>query len=73
MPNKIAKPKLSWKDVFNGSKKHWRHIGAAEKTAFDAGYEYFAWNERIYTVYESAKHDGTYRERDTGLTPKDLA
>lgn len=49
MPKKTAK--LSWKDVFDGSKIRW--IGArqgAVLAATKAGYTYLAWMDRIYEL-----------------------
>tara|TARA_R110000737_G_C14425427_1_gene458628 strand:- start:351 stop:542 length:192 start_codon:yes stop_codon:yes gene_type:complete len=42
---------LSWKDVFDTSKKHWGHISIVVDFIEETGYEYFSWNGRIYDTY----------------------
>tara|TARA_R110000796_G_scaffold126793_7_gene241806 strand:+ start:501 stop:674 length:174 start_codon:yes stop_codon:yes gene_type:complete len=53
---------LTWKDVFDASKKDWNGINAIADFIDDAGYEYFAFKEKIYDVY------GNYIK----MTTKDL-
>jgi hypothetical protein len=48
--NKSAK--LTWRDVFD-CKKQYGHINDIAWTACDAGYSYFAWNDRVYKITNS--------------------
>jgi len=41
---------MQWKDVFNSSHKWWGGRDRARTAALDAGYKFFSWNDRIYTV-----------------------
>lgn len=53
---------LTWKTVFNAGLRNWGHIDYALGVAESAGYNYIAWNDRIYTM----------SGRDTGLTVQDV-
>ena len=39
---------LSWKDVFDTTKKIYGHIDCAYNVVIQTGYEYFVWNENVY-------------------------
>ena len=58
---------LSWKDVLDP--KGW--VGGLDlmyNRTLAAGYEYFAWNDRIYQITVG----GSSQAIDTGLTVKDI-
>ena len=39
---------LTWKEVFDTSKKMYGHIDCAHEVIVKTGYEYFVWNENVY-------------------------
>lgn len=58
-----------WKAVFNSALRVpiWGHVSIAAAAAIEAGYEYIAWNGRVYSLKESHCHIV-----DTGFTTNDL-
>jgi hypothetical protein len=53
---------MSWRHVFDCSKKNYGYITAGAKAAKEAGYKYFYWNDAVYEV----------EGQRTNLTGKDL-
>ena len=58
---------LTWRDVFDCKITYW-HISNILKAAEAAGYDYFAWNGRVYAIVRNE----VAPERDTGLLTDDL-
>lgn len=44
--------KLTWKDVFDSSKRWWGDRSKASEYAYKGGYLYFTWNGWVYKVDE---------------------
>ena len=54
----------SWKDVLD-CKKQYGHSDRMFRMAQEAGYNFFAWNEKVYLIYYDA---GEVTFRECGLT-----
>jgi len=62
----------TWENTLNSNKTRYGSIGDAAKAAFNIGYQFICWNDRIYAV-----HKAPFAENlvigDTRLTIEDLA
>lgn len=51
------RPRITWRDVFDTSKRHWESIGAAQKKAKETGYLLLCWNGDVYPVEAPYRSD----------------
>jgi hypothetical protein len=68
-------PKLTWHDVLDSYKPNSKWWGSIDKflpVVIDLGYEYFAWNERIYSVERYVDTPSGFSYQDTDLTVYDI-